>query len=64
MCLQRHKRAKECRGPSERTSALGPSSTPLTVGANVDVSNEDTPQSETSITIDPDHASLLVGGLE
>lgn len=40
-----------------------PSSTPsLTAGANVDVSNEDGPQSETSITVDPNDSSRLVAG--
>lgn len=34
----------------------------LSVGANVDVSNEDTPQSETAITINPNNTSVLVGG--
>lgn len=32
------------------------------VGANVDVSNEDTPQSETSITINPNNPQMLVAG--
>jgi hypothetical protein len=35
---------------------------PLSVGTNVDVSNEDTPQSETSITVNPNNPSMLVGG--
>src|SRR5260370_36724638 len=34
----------------------------LSVGANVDVSNEDTPQSETSITVNPNNPMILVGG--
>jgi len=34
----------------------------LTVGSNVDVSNEDTPQSETSITVNPNNPQMLVGG--
>jgi len=34
----------------------------LTAGANVDVSNEDGPQSETSITVDPNNSRLLVAG--
>jgi hypothetical protein len=34
----------------------------LTVGPNVDMSNEDTPQSETSITVNPNNPSMLVGG--
>jgi len=34
----------------------------LSVGPNVDVSNEDTPQSETSITVNPNHPMMLVGG--
>ena len=32
------------------------------VGANVDVSNEDGPQSETSITLNPSAPKMLVGG--
>jgi hypothetical protein len=32
------------------------------VGANVDVSNEDGPQSETSITVNPNDPSVVVGG--
>lgn len=35
---------------------------PLSAGPNVDASNEDGPQSETSITIDPSNASRVVGG--
>ncbi len=42
--------------------ASASSSGSLTVGANVDVSNEDTPQSETSITINPNNPKILVGG--
>jgi hypothetical protein len=34
----------------------------VTVGANIDVSNEPGPQSETSITINPNNPSELVGG--
>jgi len=34
----------------------------LSVGANVDVSNEDGPQSETSIAIDPVHPNFIVAG--
>ena len=43
---------------------VGSSSTTstLSVGANVDVSNEDTPQSETSITVNPNNPKVLVGG--
>ena len=37
-------------------------STSVTVGANVDMSNEAGPQSETSIAINPSSASQLVGG--
>jgi hypothetical protein len=37
-------------------------SKPLSVGPNVDVSNEDTPQSETSITVNPNNPKELVGG--
>jgi hypothetical protein len=35
---------------------------PLSVGANVDASNEDGPQSETSITINPSNPKQVVGG--
>jgi len=35
---------------------------PLSVGTNVDMSNEDTPQSETSITVNPNNPKVLVGG--
>ena len=43
---------------------VGSSSTTntLSVGANIDVSNEDTPQSETSITVNPKNPTVLVGG--
>src|SRR5215470_8784409 len=43
---------------------VGSSSTTstLSVGPNVDVSNEDTPQSETSITVNPSNPKMLVGG--
>jgi hypothetical protein len=34
----------------------------LSVGSNIDVSNEDTPQSETSITVNPNNPKELVGG--
>ena len=34
----------------------------FSVGSNVDVSNEDTPQSETSITVNPNTPTMLVGG--
>jgi hypothetical protein len=34
----------------------------LSVGPNVDVSNEDGPQSETSITVNPNNPKVLVGG--
>ncbi len=34
----------------------------LTVGPNVDMSNEDGPQSETSITLNPNNPNVLVGG--
>lgn len=34
----------------------------FSVGANVDVSNEDTPQSETSITVNPNNPNMLVAG--
>src|SRR2546429_9858179 len=42
----------------------GPASTSkqLSVGPNVDVSNEDGPQSETSITVNPNNPNMLVGG--
>ncbi len=38
------------------------SSSQVSVGSNVDMSNEDTPQSETSITVNPNNPSMLVGG--
>lgn len=34
----------------------------FSVGANVDVSNEDTPQSETAITLNPNNPNMLVAG--
>lgn len=42
----------------------GPAATSkqLSVGPNVDVSNEDGPQSETSITVNPNNPNMLVGG--
>jgi hypothetical protein len=46
---------------SSRTAPLAVTS-PLSVGANVDASNEDGPQSETSITINPSNPSQIVGG--
>ena len=46
---------QETIGPSSTTSAFS-------VGSNIDVSNEDTPQSETSITVNPNKPSMLVGG--
>jgi len=42
-------------------SAAGPGSS-LSVGANIDVSNECGPQSETFIAIDPGHSSILAAG--
>jgi hypothetical protein len=44
-----------------RTSPLSVTS-PFSVGPNVDASNEDGPQSETSIAIDPSSPSRVVGG--
>src|SRR5205807_3398028 len=44
---------------SSSTAASTPS---LSVGANVDISNEDGPQSETSIAIDPVHPKYIVAG--
>jgi hypothetical protein len=41
---------------------LSASTSPFTVGPNVDASNEDTPQSETSITVDPNNPNVVVGG--
>ena len=43
-------------------SGLSASASPFSVGTNVDASNEDTPQSETSITVDPNNPSIVVGG--
>ena len=47
---------------SSATPEVAPTTPALSVGANVDVSNEDGPQSETSITIDPQDTSILVAG--
>src|SRR6266571_149004 len=44
------------------TSSSSSRTKPLSVGANVDMSNEDTPQSETSITVNPNNPKMLVGG--
>ena len=38
------------------------SSSKVTVGSNVDMSNEDGPQSETSITVNPNNPKMLAGG--
>jgi hypothetical protein len=45
----------------KRTSPLATTSG-LQIGANVDASNEDGPQSETSITLNPNNPSQVVGG--
>jgi hypothetical protein len=45
--------------PTQSPVATAPA---LSVGANVDVSNEDGPQSETSIAIDPVHPNVIVAG--
>jgi hypothetical protein len=47
---------------STHAAALDRASASVTVGANVDVSNEADPQSETSIAIDPSHPRHLVAG--
>ena len=44
------------------TPARGTSSGSINVGANVDVSNEEGPQSETSIATNPTNTSLVVAG--
>jgi len=44
------------------TSGNGGTSSPLSVGSNVDASNECGPQSETYITINPSHSRSLAGG--
>jgi hypothetical protein len=44
-----------------RTSPLAWTSSPV-IGANVDASNEDGPQSETSITVNPNDPATVVGG--
>ncbi len=50
-------------GPSASTSSQrSAGNQALSVGSNVDVSNEDTPQSETSITVNPNNPAMLVGG--
>src|SRR5712692_875146 len=46
----------------KRTTGSASKTNALAVGANVDVSNEDTPQSETSITVNPNNPDMLVGG--
>ncbi len=46
----------------KRTTGSASQTNALSVGANVDVSNEDTPQSETSITVNPKNPDMLVGG--
>ena len=46
-------------GSSSSPSSQGQA---FSVGSNVDVSNEDTPQSETSITVNPNTPTMLVGG--
>src|SRR5260221_679713 len=43
-------------------SKPGSATQAFSVGANVDMSNEDTPQSETSITVNPNNPMMLVGG--
>ncbi len=47
--------------PSFKPAVFGPTTTTV-VGSNVDVSNEQGPQSETSITINPDNPKQIVGG--
>ena len=47
---------------SKGASAGGGSTTSLTVGSNVDVSNECGPQSETYITLNPAHPKILAAG--
>jgi hypothetical protein len=49
------------KGTPSSTSANAAQSQ-VTVGSNVDVSNEDGPQSETSITVNPSNPKVLVGG--
>jgi hypothetical protein len=44
------------------SSTLSVLKSPFTVGPNVDASNEDTPQSETSITVNPNDPNQVVGG--
>jgi hypothetical protein len=44
------------------TSNSSSQTQPLSLGPNVDMSNEDTPQSETSITVNPNNPRILVGG--
>jgi hypothetical protein len=44
------------------SSTLSVLKSPFTVGPNVDASNEDTPQSETSITVNPNNPNQVVGG--
>ena len=46
------------------TSGNGGTSSPLSVGSNVDASNECGPQSETYITINPSHSRSLAKGIK
>src|SRR5258708_26928360 len=50
------------KGNASPASLKAPLAGQVSVGANVDMSNEDGPQSETSITVNPNNSRMLVGG--
>jgi len=50
------------RGPGASASPRTGTASQVLVGTNIDVSNEDGPQSETSITVNPSNPKILVGG--
>jgi hypothetical protein len=50
------------KGNASPASLKAPLQGQVSVGANVDMSNEDGPQSETSITVNPNNSRMLVGG--
>jgi hypothetical protein len=50
------------KGTSASTSPKIGTTSQVKVGSNIDVSDEDGPQSETSITVNPNNPKILVGG--
>jgi hypothetical protein len=50
------------KGTSNAVSSKTTPQSQVSTGANIDMSNEDGPQSETSITVNPNNTSMLVGG--